>query len=140
MIRELVTDEEILSRPCEKVEAEDPELVQDLIDTLAATEEGCCIAANQIGVTKAVCVYLDESDETPHVMYNPKILLGLGPDYQIEGCLTREEPTRVKRFKKVKVSYDEPVDGELKPRKRNYTGWTAQMVQHMVDHCHGKLV
>ena len=140
MIRELVTDEEILSKPCERLEAEDPELVQDLIDTLASIEEGCCLAANQIGVTKAVFVYVVEGDEAPHVMYNPKILLGLGPVIEQEGCLTRSEPTRVKRFKKIKLSFDEPVNGELKTRRLNFTGFTAQMIQHMVDHCHGKLV
>ena len=139
MIRELVTDEAVLSVPCEAVSEPDPELVGDLIDTLAASEEGCALAANQIGVTKAVCVYVGD-DEVPHVMYNPKILLGLAPNYQVEGCLTREEPTRVKRFQKVKLSYDEDKDGVLVSRKRNFTGWEAQMIQHMVDHCKGRLV
>lgn len=140
MIRELVTDEAILSTPCERLDAEDPELVQDLIDTLEATDEGCCIAANQIGVTKQVFVYLDERDNTPRVMYNPKILLGLAPGYQVEGCLTRPEPTKVKRFQKIKLSFDDPTGEGLKNRKLNFTGWNAQMIQHMVDHCHGKLV
>ena len=139
MIKELVTDETILSTPCEPATAEDAPLVEDLIDTLRTLEEGCCIAANQIGVTKALCVYLDDDGEA-HVLFNPKILLGLAPTFQVEGCLTREEPARVKRFQKIKVSFDELVDGELKPRKRDYMGWTAQMIQHMVDHCRGKLV
>ena len=44
------------------------------------------------------------------------------------------------RFAKIKVSFDELVDGALRPRRRDYVGWTAQMIQHMVDHCKGKLV
>lgn len=139
MIRELVTDEEILGVRCEKATPEDAPIAQDLIDTVESLEEGACIAANQIGVTKAVVVWLDD-DRAPHVMYNPRILLGLGPSLAIEGCLTREEPSKVKRFAKIKVAYDELVDGAFKQRKRDYTGWVAQMIQHMIDHCNGKLV
>ena len=139
MIRELVTDEAVLSVPCEALSEPDAELVADLIDTLAACEEGCALAANQIGVTKAVCVYVDDN-ETTHVMYNPKILLGLAPWVTQEECLTRPEVTKVKRFRKIKVSFDEPSNGELKTRRLNFTGFTAQMIQHMIDHCHGKLV
>ena len=139
MIRELVTDQEVLSKRCEAATAEDAELVQDLEDTLRSLDDGSCLAANQIGVTKAVVVYLDDND-VAHAMYNPKILLGLRPFQSVEGCLTLEEPSKVKRFQKVKVSYQELVDGALRQRKRDFEGWTAQMVQHMVDHCNGKLV
>lgn len=139
MIRELVKDEQILSQKCERATAEDADLAQDLVDTIATLEDGACLAANQVGVPKAVVVYLDDN-KRPHVMYNPKILLGLVPSFAVEGCLTRDEPSKVRRFGKIKVSFEELVDGELKPRKRDYTGWVAQMVQHMVDHCNGKLV
>ena len=139
MIRELVKDDEILSQRCERAMPEDVELAQDLIDTVATLEDGACLAANQIGVTKAVVVWLDEEQE-PHVMYNPKLLFGVGAQRTVEGCLTREEPSNVRRFQKIKVTYDELIDGELKHRKRDFTGWTAQMIQHMIDHCNGKLV
>ena len=139
MIRELVTDTAVLSQRCEAATAEDAELAQDLIDTLASLENGACLAANQVGVTKAVVVYLDDDDK-PHVMYNPKLLLGLGATKTVEGCLTLDEPSKVTRYAKVKVTFDELVDGELKSRKRDYTGWIAQMIQHMIDHCNGKLV
>ena len=139
MIKDLVTDEAILSTKCEPATAEDAELAQDLIDTILAQEDGACIAANQIGVTKAVVVYLDD-DKKPHVLYNPRIMMGLRPSKVVEGCLTREELVRVTRYDKVKVAFDELVDGKLVSRKRDYTGWIAQMVQHMVDHCNGKLV
>ena len=139
MIKDLVTDEAILSTKCEPATAEDAELAQDLIDTILAQEDGACIAANQIGVTKAVVVYLDD-DKKPHVLYNPRIMMGLRPSKVVEGCLTREELVRVTRYDKVKVAFDELVDGKLVSRKRDYTGWIAQMIQHMVDHCNGKLV
>ena len=139
MIRELVTDEEILSTKCEPATADDAELAQDLIDTILAQKDGACIAANQVGVTKAVVVYLDD-DKNPHVLYNPRIMMGLRPSKVVEGCLTRDELVRVARYDKVKVAFDELVDGKLVSRKRDYTGWIAQMIQHMVDHCNGKLV
>ena len=139
MIRELVSDEAILSQVCEQATPEDASLAQDLIDTASSLEDCSCIAANQIGVTKAVVVYFDD-DEVAHVMYNPKILMGIRPSRTVEGCLTREELSKVTRYAKIKVTYDELVDGAFKQRRRDYTGWIAQMIQHMVDHCNGKLV
>ena len=139
MIKELVHDEAILSTPCEPASAEDADLAQDLIDTLASIDDAVCLAANQIGVTKAIIAFQDDKDEV-HVMYNPKILMALGSAKVEETCLSREEPARVTRFAKIKVSFDELVDGQLKARRRDYIGWTAQMIQHMVDHCKGKLV
>ena len=139
MIRELVTDEAILSQKCAPATADDAELAQDLIDTVHALDDASCIAANQIGETKAVVVFVDDKGRD-HVLYNPRILLGMRASRTVESCLTREEPSVVKRFAKVKVAYDELVDGVLKPRKRDYDGWYAQMIQHLVDHCNGKLV
>ena len=139
MIKELVTDEAVLSRPCAQATADDAQTAQDLLDTLAATEGAACLAANQIGEAKAIVAYLDEADE-PHVMYNPKLLLGLGAFKAAEGCLTREGETLVTRFQRAKVSYEEQVDGALRPRKADFEGWTAQMIQHMIDHCKGRLV
>jgi peptide deformylase len=139
MIKELVTDEAILSTPCAAATADDAELAQDLIDTMNANEDAVCLAANQIGVTKAVVVYKDDNEKA-HVMYNPKVLMGLGPQKLVESCMTHEGESKVTRFVKVKVSYDELVDGALKARKRDFMGWEAQMIQHMCDHCKGKLV
>ena len=139
MIRELVKDDEILSQRCALATAEDAELAQDLVDTVESLEDGACLAANQVGVAKAVVVWMDE-DRNAHVMYNPKLLFGVAAQRTVEGCLTRDEPTNVRRFSKIKVTYDELVDGELKHRRRDFTGWHAQMIQHMIDHCNGKLV
>lgn len=139
MIRELVKDEAVLSTPCEPATAEDAALAQDLVDTLASLDDAVCLAANQIGVTKAVIAFVDDKEQV-RVMYNPKVLVGLVGAKVVENCLTHEEETRVTRYAKIKVAYDELVDGQLKPRRRDYTGWTAQMIQHMVDHCKGKLI
>ncbi len=139
MVKDLVNDEAILSQVCVAATAEDAELAQDLIDTMNSQEDAVCLAANQIGVAKCVVVYKGE-DEKDHVMYNPRILMGLGPQKLVESCMTHEGESRVTRFVKIKVAFDELVDGELKARKRDFVGWEAQMIQHMCDHCKGKLV
>ena len=77
MIKELVKDEAILSTPCEPATAADAEIAQDLVDTLLSIEDAACLAANQIGVTKAICALADDEGNTL-VMYNPKIMFGMG--------------------------------------------------------------
>lgn len=139
MIKELVHDETLLSRPCAAATAQDADVAQDLLDTLVSIDSAACLAANQIGTEKAIVAYLDEK-ENPQVMYNPKLLLGLGAFKTEEGCLTRDEVSVVTRYQRIKVAYDEMVDGALVPRKKDLTDWTAQIVQHMIDHCKGKLV
>ena len=139
MIKELVTDEALLSTPCEPATVEDIAVATDLTDTLASLENAGCLAANQIGVTRALFAFEDESGAV-RVMANPKVLFGLGADKVEESCLTHEGISRVTRYIKIKLSYGEFVDGELRHRKGEFVGWEAQMIQHMVDHCAGKLV
>ena len=139
MIKELVHDDAILSQPCEPATAEDAAIAQDLIDTMESIDDAVCLAANQIGVTKAI-VALADDEGNAHVMFNPKVLFGMGAYKAEESCLTREGSVKVTRFAKIKVSYDELVDGELKPRKRDFVEWAAELIQHMCDHCNGKLV
>lgn len=139
MIKELCKDEAVLSIKCAFATAEDAAVAQDLIDTMESMDDVACLAANQIGVTKQVIAYRDD-DQKIHVMYNPRIMMGLGAAKVEEGCLTRDETVKVTRYMKVKVSFDELIDGELRSRKYDFTGWTAEMIQHMIDHCNGKLV
>lgn len=139
MIKELVHDEAILSTPCEAATAADADVAQDLVDTLLSIEDAACLAANQIGVTKAI-VALADDEGNAHVMFNPKVLFGMGAFKAEESCLTREGSVKVTRFVKIKVAFDELVDGELKPRKRDFVEWPAELIQHMCDHCQGKLV
>lgn len=139
VIRELVTDEELLATPCEVATADDADVAQDLMDTLESIEDAACLAANQIGVTKAVIVYKDDKDRA-HVMFNPAMKRALRPARTEEGCLTREGVTKVTRFDQATFTYQELVDGTLIPRKKECRGWTAQILQHMIDHCKGKLI
>ena len=139
MIKELVNDEKLLSTPCEPATADDADLAQDLLDTLESIEDAACLAANQIGVTKAVIVYKDDKDRA-HVMFNPGMKRALRPYRTEEGCLSREETKKVTRFDQATFTYQELVDGALIPRKKECRGWTAQILQHMIDHCNGKLV
>lgn len=139
MIKELVKDEAALSQPCEAATAEDASVAQDLLDTLASLEGAACLAANQIGAAKCIVAYLDDNDQ-PHVLYNPILKQALGAFKAVEGCLSLEAESKVTRYDRIKVFYDELVDGELKPRKKDFNGWTAQIIQHMIDHCKGKLV
>lgn len=139
MIRELVTDEELLTTPCEVATAEDADVAQDLLDTLESIEDAACLAANQIGVSKAVIVYKDDKDRA-HVMYNPGMKRALRAGRVEEGCLTREGTTKVTRYDQATFTYQELVDGVLIPRKKECRGWTAQIIQHMIDHCKGKYI
>jgi len=129
VIKEIITDEDILSKPCEPATAADAEVAQDLVDTLLANEEAAALAANQIGVTKAIVAYLNEKDR-PVVMYNPQITQALKPFPAVEACLSREEAAAVTRYKWIRVSYDVLLNGELMPRKKKMEGWQAQLVQH----------
>lgn len=139
MIKELVTDEELLSTPCEPATVDDVDVAQDLLDTLESIEDAACLAANQIGVSKAVIVYKDDKDRA-HVMYNPGMKRALRPARVEEGCLTREGTTKVTRYDQATFTYQEYVDGVFIPRKKECRGWTAQIIQHMIDHCKGKYI
>ena len=139
MIKPIMTNRMFLSLPSSPATAGDAQTAQDLLDTLASLDEAACLAANQIGVAKAVIVYHDENEQ-PHVMYNPVLKQALGAYKTVEGCLTLESESKVTRYERVKVVYDELVDGALVSRKRDFTGWTAELIQHMIDHCKGKLV
>lgn len=139
MVQELISDESILSQPTAPVTAEDAALVADLRETLESLDDAACLSANQIGVAKAAGVWRDDKNKV-HELLNPKILMGLHPSLVVEGCLSREEPSQVKRFAQVKVQFEELVDGALKRKTRDFRGWEAQLVQHMIDHNAGKLV
>ena len=139
MVKEICKDDEVLGKKCARATADDADVAQDVVDTMRSVEDCTCLAANQIGVAKSVVAYLDDEGEA-HVMYNPHVMMGLQAARVTESCLSHDEPSKVTRYGKVKVSYDELVDGKFVPRRRDLTGWEAQMVQHMVDHCNGKLV
>ena len=139
MIKEIITDEEILSKPCEAATAEDAAIADDLVETLLASDEAVCLAANQIGETRRIVAYLNEAGRV-QVMYNPRVVQKLKPYTAVEACLSREEPTAVTRYDWVRVGYEVLVDGTLVERKTKLGGNAAQAVQHLIDHCEGVLV
>lgn len=139
MIKEIVTDEDILSKPCDAATAEDASIAEDLVDTLLADDEAVCLAANQIGETKRIVAYLNEAGK-PVVLFNPQLVQKLRPYTAVEACLSREEASGVVRYEWIRVSYDALVDGKLVSRKKKMEGNAAQAVQHMIDHCEGILV
>lgn len=141
MIKELMHDPIFLSGKSEIATKEDLQVAQDLLDTLIAHKEGCVgMAANMIGAKKRIIAFLDESGKSPAytVMLNPEILGRNGAYDTEEGCLSLlGDPRPCKRYKSIKVKYQTT---ELKTRIKTYTGWTAQIIQHEVDHCNGILI
>lgn len=138
VIKDIIKDEEFLAKPAEPATVEDAEVAQDLLDTMAANEDCACLAANQIGSTKAVIAF--EGANGPQVMFNPKVIASMAPYKAVEGCLSLDRDTEVRRFQLVRVKFDALVNGKLESRTRKYSGWVAEVVQHGIDHCAGKLV
>ena len=141
MIKNLVHDPIFLAGKSEAATKEDLQITQDLFDTLMAYEDSCVgMAANTIGVKKRIIAFLDESGRTPTytVMLNPEVIKKDGAYNTEEGCLSLLGDRRpCKRYKSIKVKYQTL---ELQTRIKTYTGWTAQVIQHEVDHCNGVLI
>lgn len=141
MIKTLVHDPIFLGGRSEIATKDDLQTAKDLLDTLTAHKESCVgMAANMIGVKKRIIAFLDESGREPvyTVMLNPEIIKKDGAYNTEEGCLSLlGDPRPCKRYKTVKVKYQ---TAELQTRIKTYTGWTAQIIQHEVDHCNGVLI
>ena len=141
MIKELMHDPIFLAGKSEVATKEDLPVAKDLLDTLKAHKEGCVgMAANMIGVRKRIIAFLDESERTPGytVMLNPEITAKEGLYHTEEGCLSLlGEPRPCVRYKTIKVKYQTT---ELQTRFKTYTGFTAQIIQHEIDHLSGILI
>ena len=141
MFKELMHDPIFLAGKSEIATKEDLPVAQDLLDTLMAHKETCVgMAANMIGVKKRIITILDESGRTPvyTVMLNPEIIKKDDAYDTEEGCLSLLGGSRkCKRYKTIKVQYQTV---EMQTRLKTYTGWTAQIIQHEVDHCNGILI
>ena len=137
MVRELVHDPILLGRKSAPAGEEDLQTARDLLDTLAAHRETCVgMAANMIGVCKRIIVF--DNGGTPMVMLNPEIVKQSGEYETEESCLSLlGGPRKTKRYEKIKVRYQTM---ELEVRLKTFTGWTAQIIQHEVDHCNGVLI
>ena len=137
MVQELIHDPDVLSRPAEPATQADLDIARDLLDTLMFHRETCVgMAANMIGVSESIIAF-DNNGEYM-VMLNPEIVRASGEYETQESCLSLlGGPRKTKRFRKIKVQYQTT---ELKLRQKNFEGWTAQIVQHEIDHLHGILI
>jgi len=141
MIKELIHDPIFLGGKSNAATKDDLDTAADLLDTLMAHKESCVgMAANMIGVRKRIIAFLDESGKSAAytVMLNPEILKRDGAYNTEEGCLSLlGGPRPCKRYKTIKVRYQTT---ELQTRIKTYSGWTAQIIQHEIDHCEGILI
>ena len=136
MIKEIVRDPIFLQIKSEPASEADLQTARDLLDTLEEHKDGCVgMAANMIGVSKRIIAFDDNGKHT--VMFNPEIVKSSGAYEAEEGCLSLSGTRRTKRFRSIKVSY---LNEKMLPHVKTYTGLTAQIIQHEIDHCNGVLV
>lgn len=136
MIREIAKGEEIFAKKAELATISDLSVAEDLLDTLNANRESCVgMAANMIGVNKRIIVFDNEGKH--EVMFNPHIIKQSEPYTAEEGCLSLAGIRKTKRFKSIKVQFQ---NSEFQNRIKTYKGHTAQIIQHEIDHCDGIVI
>ena len=136
MIREICKDETFLVQKAAPATADDLATAQDLLDTLTAHKDGCVgMAANMIGVCKRIIAF--DNEGTYMVMFNPVIVRQSGPYEAQEGCLSLTGVRKTKRFQTIKVQWQ---NEKFQTRIKTFTGWTAEIIQHEIDHCEGILI
>ena len=136
MIQPTMKDPIFLAQKSAPATKEDLQVAQDLLDTLTAHKDGCVgMAANMIGVAKRIIAFDNEGKYM--VMFNPEIVKRSEPYEAEEGCLSLPGTRKTKRYRSIKVRYQ---NGQLQTRFKTFTGWTAQIIQHEIDHCNGVLI
>jgi peptide deformylase len=136
MIREIMRDTMFLAQKAEPATLVDLSVAQDLLDTLAAHKDGCVgMAANMIGMNKRIIALDNEGSYM--VMLNPEIVKRAEPYETEEGCLSLTGTRKTKRWKSIKVQYH---NKKFQARFKTFTGWTAQIIQHEIDHCEGIVI
>lgn len=137
MVKELIHDPILLAAKSTDATADDLNTAEDLLDTLRAHSETCVgMAANMIGVRKRIICFTDGKEYI--TMLNPEIIKQSEPFETEEGCLSLlGGPRKCKRYRKIKVRFQ---NARLETRLKTYTGFTAQIIQHEVDHCNGILI
>lgn len=139
MQRPIMTSLSFLRRPAEPATADDLPIADDLRDTLEANRSRCVgMAANMIGEAKAIIVFVDEElGGRVTTMFNPRITAADGAFDTTEGCLSLKGERRTLRYRRIEVTYQ---DRRMRERHAAFTGWTAQIIQHEVDHCNGIII
>lgn len=136
MVREIMKDEAFLAQRAEPAAPEDLSIAQDLLDTLTYHKNGCVgMAANMIGINKRIIAFDNEGKYM--VMFNPEIIKHSGPYEAEEGCLSLTGVRTAKRWRSIKVQYQ---NERFQVRFKTFTGWTAQIIQHELDHCEGIII
>ena len=136
MIRPIMRDVLFLKKKAVPATKNDMSVVQDLLDTLKANEAGCVgMAANMIGVKKNIIVVAVGPFQ--FAMINPVITKKTGAFQTEEGCLSLDGVRPCTRYKEIEVDY---LDTNFKKQHGKYTGWTAQIIQHEIDHCNGIII
>ena len=136
MVRDIMGDIVFLSQRAETARPEDLPVAEDLLDTLAAHREGCVgMAANMIGVNRRIIAFDNGGEDM--VMFNPEIIRRSGPYEAEEGCLSLTGVRKTRRWTSIKVRYQ---NERFQTRYRTFTGWTAQIIQHEIDHCEGIII
>ena len=137
MVRELVHDPMFLGIKSKPATKEDSLIARDLLDTLTANREICVgMAANMIGKAVRIIVFIDGAK--PSLMFNPEIISKAAPYETEEGCLSLlGAPRKTTRYKTIRVKYQ---DDKFQWKTKSYSGFTAQIIQHEIDHCNGILI
>ena len=137
MVRNVIHDPILLAAKSEPATADDVQTARDLLDTLTANKDACVgMAANMIGVRKRIIVFDNEGEYM--TMFNPVILRMADPYDTEEGCLSLlGGPRKCRRYQTVKVQWQ---NEKFQTRIKTFTGWTAQIIQHEIDHCNGILI
>ena len=136
MERPIMKDPIFLAQKSEPATPEDVGVAEDPLETLVAHRHGCVgMAANMIGVAKRIIVFDNEGKCA--TMFNPEIIKCSEPYEAEEGCLSLDGLRKTKRYRTIKVRYQ---NEHFQVRVQTYSGWTAQIIQHEIDHCNGILI
>ena len=136
MIRDICRDEAFLAQKAEPATPDDLPVATDLLDTLAHHKAGCVgMAANMIGVNKRIIAF--DNAGTYMVMLNPEIVKKSGPYDAQEGCLSLAGTRPARRWQSIKVRWH---NEQFQVRLKTFTGWTARIIQHEIDHCEGIII
>lgn len=136
MVRAIVKDVFFLGQKSVVATIEDASVIEDLLDTLKANEAHCVgLAANMIGIQKRIIVYSLGGFGVP--MVNPVIITKSKPYETEEGCLSLSGVRKTKRYETIEVAY---LDRNFREKKQVFTGMTAQIIQHEMDHCDGIVI
>ena len=137
MVKEIIKDTMFLMQKSEPATKADIQTAYDLLDTLKANSEICVgLAANMIGVRKKIIAV--QIGMIPVVIINPVITRHSQESYETEeGCLSHIGTRKTTRFKSIDLEY---YDIGFKKKKQTFSDFTAQIIQHEIDHCNGILI